>query len=113
MSYEDLRIYKLSLEGVKYVFKITKSASLKSNFSLNDQILRASTSISANIAEGYGRGSKKEFKYFLTISIGSVNEVKAFLDIISTLYSDIKTEEIKNFYERLGKQIWTFRKTIK
>ena len=66
MSYEDLRIYKLSLEGVKYVFKITKSASLKSNFSLNDQILRASTSISANIAEGYGRGSKKEFKYFLT-----------------------------------------------
>jgi len=112
MSYEDLRIYKLSLEGVKLIFKLTRNQAINRNYSLLDQIQRASTSISANIAEGYGRGSKKDFRHFLTISIGSVNEVKAFLDIIHTLYPTIETTEVKNHFESLGKQIWAFRKSL-
>ena len=39
-------------------------------------------SIPANLAEGWGRGSKKEFARFVSISYGSCNEVQTFLRII-------------------------------
>jgi four helix bundle protein len=68
-------------------------------------------SIVANIAEGYGRHSPKDFAHFISISLGSINEVKAFLDIIQTIYQiDITAQ--KNFYTSLGKQTWTFRKSL-
>jgi len=39
------------------------------------QLLRAVTSIGANIAEGYGRNEGKEYVRFLQIAYGSANEV--------------------------------------
>lgn len=49
------------------------------DFSFKDQIQRAVISISNNIAEGFDRGSKKEFIRFLYISIASGSEVKSML----------------------------------
>jgi four helix bundle protein len=69
-------------------------------------------SIVANIAEGYGRKSKRDFKRYLTIAIGSVNEVKAFLDIIKVLYPKVNVEKECLFFESLGKQIWSFRQKL-
>ncbi len=43
---------------------------------ITKQLVRSSESISANIEEGYGRGSTKEFLYFLRVSRGSVREIK-------------------------------------
>lgn len=40
------------------------------------QQVAAADSICANIEEGYGRGSKKEFTYFLTVARGSAREVR-------------------------------------
>lgn len=48
-------------------------------FSLTSQLRRASSSVAANVAEGSGRRSRKEFMYFLGVAIGSVSEVEYFL----------------------------------
>jgi len=56
---EDIEIYKISL-------------------SLANQIRAASISVSANIAEGYGRRTRKDFAQFLSIALGSVNEIIAY-----------------------------------
>ena len=79
-SFEDLevfrRAYRLSLE--------VHRASLKfpaiEQHALGDQIRRASKSICANIAEGYGRQnrSKAEFKRFLAMAIGSADEMRVW-----------------------------------
>ncbi len=47
------------------------------DFGFRDQIQRAAISIMANIAEGFDRGSNKEFVQFLIIARGSIAEVKS------------------------------------
>jgi four helix bundle protein len=45
------------------------------------QLLRATLSISSNIAEGSGRETQKDFKHFLTMAKGSAYEVASLLTI--------------------------------
>ncbi len=51
------------------------------DYSFKDQILRASLSIMNNIAEGFDRGTDKEFIYFLHVARGSSSEVRSMLHI--------------------------------
>jgi len=84
---------------------------LSRDFSLCDQIKRASVSVAANIAEGYYR-SQRQTKNYLGIASGSANETVTLLVIINSVY-DIKTEDLQNEYKVLGKQINAFSKTIR
>ena len=54
-------------------------------FGLTSQVRRAASSVAANIAEGSGRRSRKEFMYFLGIAIGSVSELEYFLILAKDL----------------------------
>ncbi|HEX8719384.1 MAG TPA: four helix bundle protein, partial [Pyrinomonadaceae bacterium] len=49
------------------------------DYGLRDQVRRASVSIMATIAEGFGRRSDKEFDNFLNMAHGSVSEVQSHL----------------------------------
>ena len=90
-SYRELIVWQKS----KDLISITYSASKKiSNFSYRDQLNRATLSISNNIAEGFGRKSKREFKRFLNISLGSSYEVESMLIIFKEL--NILPEDIAN-----------------
>lgn len=64
------------------------------NFIVRDQLIRCLLSIPSNIAEGYGRHSKKEFSRFLKISLGSCYELITQLEIIrdSSLSENIDTD---------------------
>ena len=53
---------------------------------MRDQMQRAAVSIAANIAEGYERGSRKEYIQFLNIAKGSVGELRCLLTIASRLH---------------------------
>jgi four helix bundle protein len=72
-SFEDLKVWQrgcgLSV-GIFEAFEACK------NFTLKDQIGRASLSIPSNVAEGSERGSTKDFAHFLNFSKGSCGEVR-------------------------------------
>ena len=55
-------------------FDVTKLQQDRRMFGLSDQLYRALGSVSANIAEGYSRGSNKERAHFYEYSLGSARE---------------------------------------
>ena len=79
--FEELKVWRRARTLCKEVYACTSARSFARDYSLKDQIRRASTSILLNIAEGFARQSNKEFKQFLYISHGSSAEVQACLYI--------------------------------
>ena len=106
-SYKDLEIYKKSYKIALKIHELTKSFPETERYDLTSQIRRCSKSIPTNIAEGYGRQSKEEFKRFLRISLGSSNELQVHLDFSKDLRY-LKEEEYKELSqenEEIGKMI--------
>lgn len=77
-KFEDLYCWQMARELVNMIYGLTKNPAFR-DFSLRDQICRASVSIISNISEGFERGNKEEFLYFLYIAKGSCGEVRSQL----------------------------------
>lgn len=78
-KFEDIKAWQKARKATRTVYEITADTRFSRDFGLRDQIQRASTSIMANIAEGFGRHSDKEFANFLNIAHASVSEVQSHL----------------------------------
>lgn len=76
-KFEDLEIWQKAREICQYVELLIQTTSLKTNYSLKDQIDRSSGSVMDNIAEGFERNGNREFIQFLSIAKGSAGEVKS------------------------------------
>ena len=75
--FEDLIVWQRAREVTKRIYQITSGGNFSKDFGLRDQIRRSSVSIMANVAEGFGRRSDKEFSSFLNIAHGSVAETQS------------------------------------
>lgn len=80
-NFENLEVWKLSLKINAEISKLVLKLPSNEKYILGDQMRRATLSICLNIAEGSGRGSKKDFKRFIRNSIGSSLEVIACIKI--------------------------------
>ncbi|GHV33946.1 four helix bundle protein [Bacteroidia bacterium] len=81
-GFEDLVIWK---DSINLTVDIYKALDKVKDYSLKDQIQRASTSISFNISEGYERHTKKEFIQFLYYAKGSCGEIRTGLILAQRL----------------------------
>jgi four helix bundle protein len=76
-SFEDLQVWKDAREFAKEVYQLTRAGGLAKDFRLRDQMNDACCSIKSNIAEGFERGSTREYIQFLYISKGSSGEIRS------------------------------------
>ncbi|MES2765184.1 MAG: four helix bundle protein [Bacteroidota bacterium] len=80
-KFEDILAWQKARELSKEVYTLTSTGNFSKDFSLKDQIRRASVSVMLNIAEGFARRSNNEFRQFLYIARGSSAEVQSALYI--------------------------------
>ncbi len=113
-SYKDLIAWQKSVALVTAIYSLTKSFPQEEKFGIVSQLNRASVSIPANIAEGWGRESSKNYLQFLRISRGSLMETETLLEISKNLGyindTDFKTiskniEEVSKILQGLIKGI--------
>lgn len=90
-DYTDLNVWQKSKELGVEVYKLTFKFN-KMHFDFVSQIRRSVISISSNIAEGVGRGHKKETIHHLFIARGSLYELETQL-IIATDLNILPEEE--------------------
>jgi four helix bundle protein len=77
--FEEIEAWKKARSLSVVIYKMTSTPYFQKDFSLINQIRRASGSIMDNIAEGFGREGNREFQQYLTIAKGSAFEVKSQL----------------------------------
>jgi four helix bundle protein len=78
-SHRDLIIWQKGMDLAGEVYRLTKSFPSDELFSLVSQLRRSASSIPANIAEGRGRYTAKDFAHSVSVARGSVMEVDTFL----------------------------------
>ena len=99
-SFSDLEVYQLSYMLAIDIFNISKTFPTSEKYSLTDQIVRSTRSISANIAEGFGRRTYlSEFKKFLVYATGSLEETKVWLNFAKDC-KYITSEEFDLIYNK-------------
>lgn len=79
LSYRELQVWQVSMDMAAECYRVTMTFPKSELFGLTSQIRRAAGSIPANIAEGHGRNSTKEFLHHLSIARGSLHEIETHL----------------------------------
>lgn len=87
-SYKELEVWKKSMDLVNEIYVITKSFPKSETSALASQMQRAAVSIPSNIAEGYQRNHRPEYRQFLGIANGSSAELETQLMIAKNQYKE-------------------------
>jgi four helix bundle protein len=114
-SFKDLIVWQKSMILVRRVYEITSGLPKDEIYALSSQLRRSSISIPSNIAEGFRRGSTKDYTHFLKISLGSSAELETQLILVNELYPSISTQKIQealNLSEEIQKILSTIIKKL-
>jgi len=111
---EELIIWKKAINLAKSVYFLASELPNEEKFGLISQIKRCSISIPSNIAEGAGRNSKKEFKYFLSVANGSAYELQTQLILLVelNLITQEKVQPVIEICIEIQKMNYSFQKKL-
>lgn len=106
-NYKELEVWQKSVALAVQVCKLTSQFPDVEKFGLSAQMRRAATSVPANIAEGWGRGTTKEYVQFLIIARGSLMELETHAIIARQLQylNDEHLSHIQARVEEIGKML--------
>ena len=78
-NFENLEIYTLAEQLADSVWEIVLKWNPLAQDTVGKQLIRSADSVGANIAEGSGRGSEQDYRRFIRIARGSLNETRHWL----------------------------------
>ena len=84
-TYRDLKVWQRSIDLAEVTYRLTATFPAAETYGLTAQMRRASVSIASNIAEGWGRRSRKDYCRFVLVARGSNDELQTQLLIAERL----------------------------
>ncbi|HET7234731.1 MAG TPA: four helix bundle protein, partial [Longimicrobium sp.] len=109
--FEDLEVWRVAKDLALAVYKATEHGRFGRDFGLRDQIRKAAVSVMSNVAEGFDRYSRNEFRQFVAIARGSASEVRSQLHLAREL-GYLAQPEFDDMHERcwqLSRMLGTLR----
>ncbi len=110
-TFKDLIVWQRAHRLVLAIYKITATFPAHELYGLVSQIRRASVSIATNIAEGFTKRSTPEKARFLSISQGSLEEVRYYL-ILSEDLDYAETTKLHDQLTEISKLLEAYRSSI-
>jgi four helix bundle protein len=77
--YVELQVWNKAMDLAAMIYALGPTMPASERFGMTSQMQRAAASVPANIAEGYQRGSRKDYARFISIARGSLAETETFL----------------------------------
>jgi four helix bundle protein len=113
--WKNLEVWKKADELAFEVYGATKTFPKEEIYGLTSQIRRSALSIPTNIVEGYSRRSDKELARFVSISLGSLAEIKYLLYFSGRLgyFKKDELDRVTAGYDILGKSLFKFYEAVK
>ena len=114
-DFKQLKVWQKAMSFAELIYKSTGRFPTSERFGMTSQIRRAVVSISANIAEGCGKSTKKDFIRFLHIAYGSVKEVENYLILASRLnyLNSNQVEEATTRCHEVSKMLFSLIRVLK
>lgn len=114
-SYRDLLVWQKAVELALLIYRLSEGFPKRETYGLASQIRRAGVSIPSNIAEGYGRASRKEYVQFLSIAQGSLKEMETQTIIAQRLeYATLsQAQRVLSEAEVVGKMLGGLIRSLK
>ena len=100
-SHRDLIVWQKAMTLAAEVYRLTRHFPADERYRMTDQLLRAASSIPANIAEGHSRGTRKDYAHFIVIARGSLAEAETFLQLACDV-GLVKLEQSRRSNELAG-----------
>lgn len=113
--FEDILAWQKARTMNQIIYSTTTQGDFSRDYDLRSQIRRASTSIMANIAEGFGRHSDRDFAHFLNIAYASSCEVQSHLYValdLNYLTDKARFEEIYSLADEICRMLFSLRQKL-
>ena len=112
--FEGLEIFQLAVDFAHLTYEVTQGFPKVETFGLTANLRRAATSIAMNIAEGSGRGTRRNFMHFIDIATGSLFESLASFILAERLgyAGESELDRVRRSAETLGRKLSSFKKSL-
>jgi four helix bundle protein len=113
-SYRDLLVWQKGMDLAVAAYRLTKLLPAEERYGLSSQIRRASASVPANIAEGYGRDSAGAYAQHLRIAQGSLKEFETHILLASRveLISSSNASPVLESADEIGKMLRSLIRSV-
>lgn len=114
-NFREMKIWIRSMDFVQQVYLGADKFPANEKFGITSQLKRCAVSIPSNIAEGAGRATNNQFRYFLEVAMGSCNEVQTQLELAFrfTYIEKDFFENLINEAQQIYRMILAFYNTLK
>lgn len=114
-GYRELAVWQRAMDLTLEVYAVTDRYPQAERFALVSQTQRSAVSVAANIAEGRGRGTTREFHRFVGIALGSLAELETHLLIATRLgyITDSESNRLLREAEQVTRMLGGLKRSLR